>query len=72
VADLDKDTNPGSGDLMNVQSVMYTFIVKLDTPDKNKTSYCPIVSTYKNTIIIVSYLHCIVKFHGMLFDSVCL
>jgi len=66
VADLDKDTNPGSGDLMNVQSVMYTFIVKLDTPDKNKTSYCPIVSTHEN-IIMVYHIHCIVKLHGMLF-----
>ena len=47
------DTMDGSGEQTNVQNLTYGFIIKLHSPNTNKTSYCPLVSTY-NTIVITS------------------
>ena len=36
------DTMDGSGEQMNVQNLTYVFIIKLYSPNANKTSYCPL------------------------------
>ena len=49
------DTMDESQDQMNVQNLTYGFIIKLHSPNTNKTSYCPLVSTYNTMVIICSY-----------------
>ena len=41
----DDTMNGGSGASMNEQNLTYSFIIKLYSPNTNKTSYCPVVST---------------------------
>ena len=36
--------NEGSGTSMNEQNLTYSFIIKLYSPNTDKTSYCPVVS----------------------------
>ena len=38
------DTMDGSGEQMNAQNLTYGFIIKLHSPNTNRTSYCPFVS----------------------------
>ena len=40
----DDTMNEGSGASMNGQNLTYSFIIKLYSPNTNKTSYCPVVS----------------------------
>ena len=47
------DTMDGSGEQMNnVQNLTYGFIIKLHSPNTNKTSYCPFVSALTIMVMI--------------------
>ena len=38
------DTMDGSEEQMNAQNLTYGFIIKLHSPNTNRTSFCPLVS----------------------------